>query len=339
MNIGNRNVDRHGLRHWLHVIRSSFDAGTIGLITTIHSWSTFTTVRIAIDTRATLGVPIARALTAIALASITLGTLTLGITLTELALAIVARRVVAIAIALSPVPLPSGIALETVALVSVALAPITLAILAPVAASFALLLALPIVALRLALPVLALRLLGGADRLALVAIFLLIALEIAAGCRAEAETVVERIALRLTARLVVAAALIAQDTEIMIGELQVIFGIDPVALHLRLTRHVAVFLVQLRRVAARAVVDPVAVVRPARTALSWVVPTAIAARAPATATATGLPIVDQAVVPCESNINAKTRYGRLRGRRRRRSQAPLRSSVLACHARETSAAT
>jgi hypothetical protein len=50
-----------------------------------------------------------------------------------------------------------------------------------------------------------------------------------------------------------------EDAEIVISELEVIFGVDAVALHLRVARQILVFLKKLRRVAARAVVDAVAI--------------------------------------------------------------------------------
>jgi hypothetical protein len=45
----------------------------------------------------------------------------------------------------------------------------------------------------------------------------------------------------------------------VVRELEIIFGVDPVPGKLRIAREVAVLLQQLRRIAARTVVDPVAV--------------------------------------------------------------------------------
>src|SRR5690606_9337054 len=54
--------------------------------------------------------------------------------------------------------------------------------------------------------------------------------------------------------LLEARAILVDDAEIMVRELEIIFGVDPVALHLRVTRQILVFLEQLGGVAARAVV-------------------------------------------------------------------------------------
>ncbi len=55
------------------------------------------------------------------------------------------------------------------------------------------------------------------------------------------------------------AAAFGVDAEIMIRELQIIFGVDAVALALRVGRKRLVFFEQLGGIAARAIVDPVAV--------------------------------------------------------------------------------
>ena len=65
----------------------------------------------------------------------------------------------------------------------------------------------------------------------------------------------------------------------MIGELQIIFGVDPVALHLRIGRQRLVFLEQLRGIAARAIVDAVAVVRRLRIAATLALSTTAATAA------------------------------------------------------------
>ena len=65
----------------------------------------------------------------------------------------------------------------------------------------------------------------------------------------------------------------------MIRKLEIIFGVDPIACKLRVARHVAIFFQQLRRIAARAAVNPVAVVTAATiiAVLAPIVPAAIAA--------------------------------------------------------------
>jgi len=136
-------------------------------------------------------------------------------------------------------------------------------------------------------------LLAGPDRIALVG-EIFVALELA-------ELVAERIGglgtalLRLLAlRLFLPGASLAQDAEIMVGELEIIFGVDPVALALRVGGEVLVLFEQLGRIAARAIVDAIAVVG-ATAAAATLRPLAIAATA-ATPPA-GLPIVYQARLP------------------------------------------
>ncbi|VXC75097.1 membrane hypothetical protein [Sphingomonas sp. T1] len=146
------------------------------------------------------------------------------------------------------------------------------------------------------LPVmLAALLLARADRFALVAI-IIVAVEIE-------RLLATRLLLRLGLALFEARAGFAQHAEIMIRELQIIFDVDAVALHLRVARQVLVLLVQLARVAARAAVDAVAGVAAtlATTTTAALALTATAATAAiiivaTTATAAGLPVVDQACV-------------------------------------------
>ena len=78
----------------------------------------------------------------------------------------------------------------------------------------------------------------------------------------------------------------------MVGELQVIFQIDPVTLHLRVACKVFVFLEQLSGIAARAIINAIARFRTATRAstLLTLLPTTTAA------TAAGLTIVDQTAV-------------------------------------------
>ncbi len=106
------------------------------------------------------------------------------------------------------------------------------------------------------------------------------------------QTIIEGVTLLSAHQLVIGAtALLAQDTKIMIRELKVIFGVDPIALHLRVSRQVAIFLVKLARIAARTVVDAVAGVH-AAAALTRIAATI----ATTTAAAADLPVIYQAVV-------------------------------------------
>ncbi|MBB6504694.1 hypothetical protein F4693_001671 [Sphingomonas endophytica] len=125
------------------------------------------------------------------------------------------------------------------------------------------------------------RLLLGADRIALVA-------EIVAVVE-----LIEVVALAAHRLLVVRpAALVREDTEIMIRELQIIFSVDAITRHLRVAGHVLVFLEQLRGIAPRATVDPVAAVT-----LSMAAATLTLLLATTTAaTATVLTVVDQFTV-------------------------------------------
>ena len=70
---------------------------------------------------------------------------------------------------------------------------------------------------------------------------------------------------RVAARLAFfkARAGFGKNAEIMIGKLQIIFGVDAVALHLRVTGQRFVFFKQLRRITARAIVDAIATFGPA----------------------------------------------------------------------------
>jgi hypothetical protein len=91
---------------------------------------------------------------------------------------------------------------------------------------------------------------------------------------------VRRIVAALTALLFEPGAILAENAEIVIRELQIIFALDAIAGELRVARHVLVFFEQLRGVAPLAVVLPVA-------------PEIWASLAPAAATAAALSIVDQ----------------------------------------------
>jgi hypothetical protein len=144
--------------------------------------------------------------------------------------------------------------------------------------------------LRGALPLL----LARTDRFALVAV-IVVAVEIE-------RLLATRLLLRLRLALFEAGAGFAQDAEIMVRELEIIFDVDAVALHLCVTCEVLVLLVQLARVAARTAVDAVAGIAATLTTSATLALTAAATTAAAiiivatTATAAGLPVVDQACV-------------------------------------------
>jgi hypothetical protein len=136
-------------------------------------------------------------------------------------------------------------------------------------------------------------LLAGADRFALVAV-IVVAVEIE-------RLLAAWLLLRLRLALFETGAGFAQDAEIMIRELEVIFDVDAVALLLRVACEVLVLLVQLARVAARAAVDAVAGIATTLAAAAALALTATTTAAAiiivaTTATAAGLPVVDQACV-------------------------------------------
>ncbi|MDF2494033.1 MAG: hypothetical protein K0S66_967 [Sphingomonas sp.] len=110
----------------------------------------------------------------------------------------------------------------------------------------ALIVTLPRATLATTIVLVAAALLVRTDRIALVAI-ILVAVEI-----------VLRAA--FTIIIVVSATLVGEDAKIMVGELEVIFGVYPIALALRVRRHVLVLFVQLTGIAARTAVDPIAVI-------------------------------------------------------------------------------
>jgi hypothetical protein len=231
------------------------------------------------------------ALTAILLAlfALTLFTLTLftgaGITVS---IPIPARF--AIAVALTAVVPLATLTLITIALPAIATRAIALVIVAPlivvVVAAF-------VTATAITTPVFGdAGLFVGAHRFAL---------------EAEIVVLVEIVATTplLLALILVPPPLVGQHAEIVIGELQIIFGVHAVTGHLRIARHVAVFLVQLGRVTTRAAVDPVAAVTlTAATTTAWLLLSTTT-----TATTAVLTIVDQAFCPssCQrSGLKPKT---------------------------------
>ncbi|MBB5713745.1 hypothetical protein FHS94_000564 [Sphingomonas aerophila] len=128
-------------------------------------------------------------------------------------------------------------------------------------------------------------------------LFVLVAL-VALAIEAVVEVAVEAVDVPVLAAttlltLVEPATALVQDAKIVIGELQVIFGVDPIALHLGVAGQVLVLFVQLVGVAARPVVDPVAAIGPTGVAALTLTVTP----ATTTATAAGLPIVDQKSCP------------------------------------------
>ena len=92
--------------------------------------------------------------------------------------------------------------------------------------------------------------------------------------------------------LFLAGAIVGQDAEIMVRELQIIFRVHPIAHHLRIARHVPIFLEQLGSIATGAIVDPVAGITIATILATATTLTRIISAA---AMATGLTIVDQVV--------------------------------------------
>jgi len=82
-------------------------------------------------------------------------------------------------------------------------------------------------------------------------------------------------------------AALAKDAEVVIRELEIIFGLDAVARELRVTRHALVFLEELRGVTALAIVLPVP-------RLSTEVLTPLS---PTTAPAAALSLIDQIRLP------------------------------------------
>jgi hypothetical protein len=116
---------------------------------------------------------------------------------------------------------------------------------------------------------------------------------------------IEIITLAPLLRLIVGpAALIGEHTEIMVRELQIIFGVDTIARHLRVARHILVFFQQLCRIAARAAVDPVAAVTLSLATATLALTTTTAA------TATVLTVVDQTTVLVLEPKPASVRPGR-----------------------------
>lgn len=98
---------------------------------------------------------------------------------------------------------------------------------------------------------------------------------------------------RATARLIFlkARARFGEHAEIMIGKLQIIFGVDPIALHLGVAGKRLVFLEQLGRIAACPIIDAIAVF-----GTTPGIATTLRALPATTATAAGLTIVDQVLL-------------------------------------------
>jgi hypothetical protein len=94
-----------------------------------------------------------------------------------------------------------------------------------------------------------------------------------------------------------------EHAEIMVGELEIIFGVHPVAGALGVGGEVLIFLQQLRGVAAGAIVDAIAVVTRVAAAASRLT------LATATATAAGLTIVHQGLVVLSLPVRRSTDRG------------------------------
>jgi hypothetical protein len=92
------------------------------------------------------------------------------------------------------------------------------------------------------------------------------------------------------ALLIEARAAFAEDAEIMVCELQEIFGLDAIAAELGVARHALVLFEQLGGIAALAVVLAIAAAATASGHSLWALPTA-------TTTTAALTIIDQAVFP------------------------------------------
>ena len=105
-----------------------------------------------------------------------------------------------------------------------------------------------------------------------------------AGILAFAAIVLPAFALRAAALFFLALALIGNHPEIVIGKLQVVFRLNPIAIEMGVLGQLAVFLQQLRRIAAGPAVDPVellaatAAVLAITAAAPTVIPTSIVQR-------------------------------------------------------------
>ena len=77
------------------------------------------------------------------------------------------------------------------------------------------------------------------------------------------------------ALLVLARALVGDDAEVVVGELEVVFLGHAVAVQMRVVRHLAILLEQLRRIAARPAVDAI-LVAPALLAVAATAATIVA---------------------------------------------------------------
>ncbi len=205
----------------------------------------------------------------------------------SIALAIAAFTVVALTAITAPLALDRTIVRWTIAVWTITVVPIA-ARAHRLAAHFPVALRLPItititlgftITLRFAL----------ADLLTLIALFAII---VAVRCRIIFEVVTVLLVAAARALLVEARARFAQHAEIMVGKLEVIFGLHPVAGKLRVARHALVLLVQLRGIAPLALVARITAATPAGHARG-LLPTATTT-APITATvSTSLAIVDQ----------------------------------------------
>ena len=157
----------------------------------------------------------------------------------------------------------------------------------PFAMAIALIIALPCLTLATRLALLGRGLLLALVPAFLAALFLaaLEALLVGVGAILFATKVVAIVVLA-RALLFEASAILIQHAKIMIRELEIIFGIDPVTLHLRVSREIPVLLEQLSGIAARTVVETVATVGTARLTVTRLL-------SPTAAPATVLTVVHQ----------------------------------------------
>ena len=79
---------------------------------------------------------------------------------------------------------------------------------------------------------------------------------------------------RAIALIVLTDALIGDDAEIMVRELQVIFGLNAITIEVRIMRQLAILLEHLRRITARTAVDPVKLLSAASATRTIVCPSA-----------------------------------------------------------------
>ena len=144
----------------------------------------------------------------------------------------------------------------------------------------------------------ALRLLVGPNALRLILVVAIVAVVIIhIGIHPVVAVVILIVIVARTLLLVEARAGVAEHSEIMIGELQIIFGLDAVARLLRVARHTLVFFMQLGGIAALPIILAIAAIIIAAGDASGLLSTP-------TATAAALTIIDQAKLPRRTGASA-----------------------------------